>query len=174
MPYNPTTGNEYHGMNAVWLMSRAELHGYGDARWMTYRQAQQPDAQVRKGEKGTAIQFWKWQGLEPVRDADGKPVLDEDGEQVRRVVRYERPRVWSAVVFNATQIDGLPPAPARPVLAEWERHERCGQRSSPTPGAAIRHVSDDRCLLPVGRGRDHPTGARAVSVRGQLFCGGAA
>src|SRR6185437_14318596 len=39
MPYNPTTGNEYHGMNAMWLMSRAESRGYGDARWMTYRQA---------------------------------------------------------------------------------------------------------------------------------------
>ena len=63
MPYNPTTGNPYHGMNAVWLMSRAESQGYADARWMTYRQAQAADAQVRKGEKGTAIQFWKWQGL---------------------------------------------------------------------------------------------------------------
>ena len=31
MPYNPTTGNEYHGMNAMWLMSRAEGQGFGDA-----------------------------------------------------------------------------------------------------------------------------------------------
>ena len=45
-------------------MSRAEELGYGDPRWMTYRQAQEAAAQVRKGEKGTAIQFWKWQGLE--------------------------------------------------------------------------------------------------------------
>ena len=52
MPYNPTTENPYHGMNAVWLMSRAESKGYTDARWMTYRQAQAADAQVRKGEKG--------------------------------------------------------------------------------------------------------------------------
>ena len=46
MPYNPTTGNEYHGMNAVWLMSRAQSRGFTDARWMTYRQSQEQDAQV--------------------------------------------------------------------------------------------------------------------------------
>ena len=72
MPYNPTTGNEYRGANALWLMSQSESKGFGDARWMTYRQAQEQDAQVTKGQKGTAIQYWKWQGLEPVKDASGK------------------------------------------------------------------------------------------------------
>jgi putative DNA primase/helicase len=28
MPYNPTTGNAYHGMNAVWLMAAGEARGY--------------------------------------------------------------------------------------------------------------------------------------------------
>jgi len=143
LPYNPTTGNAYRGMNAVWLMSRAESQGYSDVRWMTYRQAQAQDAQVRKGEKGTAIQFWKWQGREPVRDADGKPVLDENGEQVRQVVRYERPRVWSAVVFNAEQIDGLPSAPDWSPPPEWERHQRA-EAILTRSGATIRHVRGDR------------------------------
>ena len=122
MPYNPTTGNEYRGMNAVWLMTVSQARGFTDARWMTYRQSQEQDAQVRKGEKGTPIQFWKWQGLEPVKDATGKPVLDQDGQPVRQMVRYERPRVIGAVVFNAEQIEGLPPAPARPVPAGELKH----------------------------------------------------
>ncbi len=145
MPYNPTTGNEYHGMNALWLMSRAESHGYGDARWMTYRQALESGAQVRKGEKGTAIQYWKWQGLEPVRDEYGRPVLDAEGNLMRQLVRYERPRVWSAAVFNAAQIDGLPPAAARPALAEWERRETA-EAILANAGAAIRHVPGDRAF----------------------------
>ena len=145
MPYNPTTGNEYRGMNALWLMSRAESQDFGDARWMTFRHAQEKDARVRKGEKGTPIQFWKWQGLEPVRDADGKPELDQDGEPVRRMVRYERPRVWSAVVFNAAQIDGLPPAPDRPAPPEWERHARA-ERILDNAGVPIRHVPGDRAF----------------------------
>lgn len=145
MPYNPTTGNEYHGMNAMWLMSRAESRGYGDARWMTYRQALEAGGQVRKGEKGTPIQYWKWQGLEPVRDAEGKPVLDQDGHQVRRMVRYERPRVWSAAVFNADQIDALAPAPARPAMSEWERHEKA-ETILANSGVPIRHVPGDRAF----------------------------
>ena len=148
LPYNPATGNEYRGMNAVWLMSVAELHGYVDRRWMTNRQAQRQDAQVRQGEKGTTIQFWKWRGLEGVREADGRPLLAENGEQVRRVVRYEWPRVWSAVVFNAIQIDGLPPAPARPVPAERERHEGAATIVIQS-GAVIRHESDGRACYRV-------------------------
>jgi antirestriction protein ArdC/phage/plasmid primase-like uncharacterized protein len=143
LPYNPTTGNPYHGMNAVWLMSRAENHGFGDPRWMTYRQAQEAGAQVRQGEKGTAIQFWKWRGLESVRNENGNPRLDENGLPVREMVRYERPRVWSAVVFNAGQIDGLPPAPDWSPPAEWERHERA-EAILAHSGATIRHARGDR------------------------------
>jgi putative DNA primase/helicase len=145
MPYNPTTGNEYRGMNAVWLMSQAQARGFTDARWMTYRQSQEQDAQVRKGEKGTPIQFWKWQGLEPVTDANGKPVLDPDGQPVRQMVRYERPRVMGAVVFNAEQIDGLAAAPARPVRPEWERHAQA-ETILANAGVPIRHIPGDRAF----------------------------
>jgi putative DNA primase/helicase len=164
LPYNPTTANTYRGMNAVWLMSRAESQGYSDVRWMTYRQARAADAQVRKGENGTAIQFWKWQGLEPVRDADGKTVLDENGQAVRQVVRYERPRVWSAVVFNAEQIDGISPAPVWSPPAEWERHERAETiltRSS----ATIRHVRGDRAYYRLDQD------AITMPERGQFLSG---
>ena len=145
MPYNPTTGNEYRGANALWLMSQSESKSFGDARWMTYRQAQEQDAQVTKGQKGTAIQYWKWQGLEPVKDASGKPVLDQEGEPVRRMVRYERPRVWSAVVFNAQQIDGLPPAPDRPAMAEWQRHEKA-EAIMANSGVPVLHAPGDRAF----------------------------
>ncbi len=145
MPYNPTSGNEYRGMNAVWLMSRAQTRGFTDTRWMTYRQSQEQETQVRKGEKGTPIQFWKWQGLETVKDASGKPVLDQDGQPVRQMVRYERPRVMGAVVFNAEQIEGLPPAPARPVRLEWERHAQA-ETILTNAGVPLRHVPGDRAF----------------------------
>lgn len=148
MPYNPTTGNEYHGMNALWLMSVAQARGYDDARWMTYRQAQGQGAQVRKGERAATIQYWKWQELQEVRGEDGKPVLDDNGEPLRRVVRYERPRVWSAAVFNARQIDGLPPLPDRPTAPEWERHERC-ERILENSQVVIHHRAGDRAFYQV-------------------------
>lgn len=54
LPYNPTTGNRYKGINALHLMAQDR----DDQRWMTYRQASDAGGQVRKGQKGTSIQYW--------------------------------------------------------------------------------------------------------------------
>jgi putative DNA primase/helicase len=121
MPYNSTTGNEYHGMNAVWLMSMAETKGFNDTRWMTYKQAMSLDAQVNRGENGSTVQYWKWQDEVPKLDEAGNPLKDENGLIIKHVVRLQKPRVWSSVVFNAEQINGLPPT-ERVILPEWERH----------------------------------------------------
>jgi putative DNA primase/helicase len=105
LPHNLTTGKRYRGINAIQLLSE----GRADPRWLTYQQANTLGAQVRKGEKGTPIQYWKFTEERTQRDDTGKPVLDPAGQPVKEQVRLERPRVFSATVFNAQQIDGLPP-----------------------------------------------------------------
>ena len=148
LPYNPTTGNQYRGMNAMWLLAVGQENGYHDPRWMTYKQAQSVDAQVRKGEKGTAIQYWKWRDEEQVRGEDGRPVLNANGRPETRTVDYDRPRVFTAVVFNAAQIDGLAPAPAPTPAPEWERHARADAILT-NSAAAIRHQRGDvACYQP--------------------------
>jgi len=138
MPYNPTTGKDYRGGNTLWLMAA----GHADPRWMTYKQAEAEGAQVRKGEHGTQIQYWITNGTEKVTDAQGKPVQGEDGKPLTRNVSYERPRVKTFTVFNAEQIDGLPPTTARTV-SEWDRHERAEGILSGS-GAKITHQPGDR------------------------------
>jgi antirestriction protein ArdC/phage/plasmid primase-like uncharacterized protein len=166
MPYNPASGAGYHAINAMLLMSRAESRGFSDARWMTRREALEAGGWVRQGETGTPVLYWTWQGLAPVRDAGGKPMTDQDGNQLRRMVRYECPRVWSAAVFNAEQIGGLAPAPDRPALAERERHERAGAILA-NAGVPILHGPGDRAFYRLAEdtitlpGRDRfPTGDR--------------
>jgi antirestriction protein ArdC/phage/plasmid primase-like uncharacterized protein len=122
LPFNPTTGNAYKGINAVWLLSTSENRGYGDTRWMTYKQAVSLDAQVNKGERGTMIQFWKWHDEIPKRDEEGRPVLDEQGNPIKIAVRLQCPTVRSAIVFNAQQISGLPELEQKVGLSEWDRH----------------------------------------------------
>jgi len=95
LPYNPATGNEYRSGNAMWLMAQAHEQGFSDRRWMTAGQAEQQGAEVRAGEQGTPVQFWK-------RDAD-------------------QPRVMRAMVFNAEQMENVPPDRPPPALAEAER-----------------------------------------------------
>ena len=89
MPYNPTSGNEYRGMNAVWLMSQAEAKGYGDPRWMTYKQASELGGQVRKGERSTLVVKYG--------------VVEKEGEEGNEV---RRPYLRAYHVFNADQVDG--------------------------------------------------------------------
>jgi antirestriction protein ArdC/phage/plasmid primase-like uncharacterized protein len=103
--FNPATGKAYRGMNQVWL----EAQGYADPRWVTYRQAQANGYQVRKGEKGTQIEFWQWSDRRPMFNDQKQPMLDANGKQRYQETRLDRPKVFHAVVFNGSQIDGLEP-----------------------------------------------------------------
>ncbi len=105
LPYNPVTDNRYKGINALVLLSQNR----DDQRWMTYKQATDAGAQVRKGEKGAGIQYWKFVDEHNKKDDTGKPLVDTQGKPVKETVKLERPRVFFATVFNAEQIEGLPP-----------------------------------------------------------------
>ena len=113
LPYNPISGAQYRGMNAVWLMSEGFERGFEDARWMTYRQATGVGAQVRRGEKAAMVQYWQWESREIIRDENGQPVVDALGRPRYEDKKRERPRVFSSFVFNAQQIDGLAQEAAR-------------------------------------------------------------
>ncbi|PJE09591.1 zincin-like metallopeptidase domain-containing protein [Legionella sp.] len=105
LPINPLTNKRYKGINAIHLMAKE----YPDNRWLTYKQAATFDAQVRKGEKGTTIQYWQFSEERVKEDELGKPALNEKGEHTKFTIRLERPRVFYATVFNACQIEGMPP-----------------------------------------------------------------
>lgn len=146
LPYNPTSGNPYRGMNTVWL----HMQGRSDPRWMTYKQAAAAGAQVRKGEKSTTVVYWKTHDERQVRDSQGKPVLNGEGKPLIERVELESPRSFVAYVFNAEQIDGLPPLEARPISSEPERHARA-EAILTRSGAKIDHVAGDRAFYNPGR-----------------------
>src|SRR5580700_8081056 len=59
IPFNPTSDRAYRGGNAIHLMATSLQRGYEDPRWMTYKQASGNGWQVRRGEKGTQIEYWE-------------------------------------------------------------------------------------------------------------------
>jgi antirestriction protein ArdC len=139
LPFNPTNGTRYKGINVVNLLSR----GYGDARWMTYHQAQINGYQVRRGEKGTQVQYWRFDEERKIKDSNGRPVIDANGEPRSEKVRLERPQVFIAYVFNAEQIDGVPAAPSRE--CSWnplEKAEQLVQAANPN----LQHAAGDRAF----------------------------
>lgn len=135
LPMNPVTGTRYRGINTVQLL----LQERSDPRWMTYRQAQGLGAQVQKGERGASVQYWKFSEEQLERDEAGKPVLDGHGEPRKATVALERPRVFFATVFNAEQIEGLPPLEHKP--RAWDPNERA-EAILLGSGAQIQHGGD--------------------------------
>ncbi|MGB0893805.1 MAG: ArdC family protein [Parashewanella sp.] len=119
MPHNPVSGTKYKGSNAIWLA----MQGRQDPRWMTFKQASSLEAKIRKGEHGTIVQYWKLFDKVDKTDSNGKKILGADGKPIKEIVKLEKPRVFSAVVFNAGQIDGLPELDIK-TEPDWQRHER--------------------------------------------------
>lgn len=139
VPYNPITGKRYRGINALYLM----LNQSDDNRWLTYKQAQSMDAQVRKGEKGTTIQYWKFHEEQIKQDDAGKPVLDEHGNPLKVQVNLERPKVFYATVFHASQIDNMPELITKE--PDWSLIERA-EKLLHNSGATIIHSEADRAF----------------------------
>lgn len=102
-PVNAYTDFAYRGVNVVALWAASEFGHFGSRYWATYKQWRLLGAQVREGERGTTIVFFK----ETTREAYD----EERGE----VVGETRLIARSSFVFNSDQVDGwaLPELPAR-------------------------------------------------------------
>ena len=88
-------GTPYRGMNVLLLWSEALDKGYSAPIWMTYRQASELGAQVRKGEHGSLVVF---------ADRFTKTERNDKGEDVERSIPFMK----GYTVFNVEQVDGLP------------------------------------------------------------------
>lgn len=149
-------GTPYRGINVLWLWMAGEAAGYSSPYWMTYRQAQQLGAQVRKGERGTLAIFYR---AYQVEEADEQE--DFGSTQTRRVLR-------SFTVFNACQVDGLPgrffPEP-RPLPSSTERDQNLDRFFAAIPARVWHHGAEafyspetDQVTMPhpgLFRDRDH-------------------
>ena len=139
MPVNPTTGKRYRGVNVLMLM----MEGHSDPRWMTFNQAQKAGYQVKRGEHGTPVQFWVFTERVPKLDpVTGQPELDARGNPVKVEVELEKPKVIISRVFNATQIDGIPPPQMRKGF-DWDPLERAEDILA-NSGVSIAHDQADR------------------------------
>ncbi|MBQ3458898.1 MAG: DUF1738 domain-containing protein, partial [Synergistaceae bacterium] len=136
-PFNAVSGRSYHGINSINLAVQSQALGHAeDPRWCTFDQAKEKGWHVKPGEKGTHIEFYKFDE-KPKIDEFGDPILDEDGKQeVEKSVL-----VRNYVVFHASQIEGISPyePKARNPIETSEKAERILQES----GAEIRHGGDE-------------------------------
>jgi antirestriction protein ArdC len=107
LPKNIVSKREYRGINVFLLASL----GYGSPYWLTYKQATELGGNVRRGEHGTKVVFWKI-GKYESQETDGEAI-----ERTSVLLRYY-------TVFNVEQCDRIAaPGTSRIVnpIAECER-----------------------------------------------------
>ena len=126
IPTNLATGKKYRGVN-VWVLGSL---GYDLPYFCTFKQAKSLGGQVRKGEKGYPVVFWKF-------------LKKEEGGKTKSI-----PLLRHYTVFNIAQIDGVeapqvpetthnPISACETVVKDWIR------------GPRIEHNAGDRaCYSP--------------------------
>jgi len=138
LPVSMSTGKTYRGINVMLLDLEAQAHGYGSHWWGTYDQIHRLGGQVRKGERGSLVVFWKML-------AKSTGDTNDDGDDVVRHI----PMLRTFKVFNAAQADGLGARFAR-VDDTRTTPERLAAAESLTAGylghagPTLRHLNGDR------------------------------
>ncbi|MBB3146212.1 antirestriction protein ArdC [Phyllobacterium trifolii] len=87
-------GEPYSGINVLLLWSEAMARGYASSTWMTFRQAQELGACVRKGETSSMVVY---------ANRTSRTETDREGHEIERDI----PFLKAYSVFNVEQIDGL-------------------------------------------------------------------
>ena len=123
------TGEAYQGINVVMLWASAAENGFLSPTWMSFRQAQELGAHVRKGERGTTIVY--------AGTLTRTEINEQTGEESERGISFLK----SYSVFNADQIEGLPAQYVKPAIAILDPDQRIAQveRFVASTGADIRH-----------------------------------
>jgi antirestriction protein ArdC len=122
-------GKPYSGINVLSLWASAMAQNFAAPIWMTFKQASELDAHIRKGEKGSLVVY---------ADSITRKETDErTGDEIDR----EIPFLKGYTVFNVEQIEGLPEvyyAKAAPTLDPVARIDHA-EKYFAALGATIRH-----------------------------------
>ena len=137
--YNPVSGTRYRGLNSFVLASESCERGYSDPRWTTYRGAKKVGAQVRRGEKGVGVEYWKFPTREQEERRAAAVRAGEEPEKLRIIHR-------TYTVFNAEQIEGMPSLESElRKVSRWEACERA-EALLAASGARIEHRGGNRAF----------------------------
>jgi antirestriction protein ArdC len=129
LPHN-IAGRPYRGANMFWLAMAQSARGYTSPVWLTFNQAKKAGGNVKKGEVGTPVFFWKFD------------------EKVDPKTKKKTKTVWAKgyTVFNIAQVEGVK-VPARRERTAAERHAEAEALMAST-GADIHFGGNRACFIP--------------------------
>lgn len=94
LPVNARSGEQYHGINVLVLWAEMADKSYASSQWLTFKQAADMGANVRKGEKSVMCVYYRTVGK-----------CDDSQADDEQETYFMAKPFW---LFNVAQIDGLP------------------------------------------------------------------
>lgn len=117
VPTSGITGKKYHGINSFYLTLISIIKGYGDNRWVSYKQMEEKGWKFKLDEEGNSLGKGAGVSIEffELRDKETKKPFDRktlDGMTADEKEEYMDKNVYPVRkyyrVFNADIIDGIP------------------------------------------------------------------
>lgn len=147
-PTNGTTGNKYHGGNAIKLYMDILKNGYNDTRYITKKQAEKEGWKIKDKEKGIMCEKWIFTKKE-------KKFNEKTGKEEEQEVKLKKPVANYFILYNANQIEGIPELKLKekstPILAEiitkLELSSRC-EINNFAQNEAYYSPAEDNIVLP--------------------------
>lgn len=134
---NLSTGKPYKGINQLLLA----MAPYADPRWMTFKQATLAGHKVKKGEHGTRIIKMVEVVRDRVAEGDDTEIIGVEGKKALVMKAY--------TVFNAGQLDGVPPLPqVSKKIEPVPSVEAIAQGLVQTTGLTIVEIGHQPCYVP--------------------------
>ena len=125
-------GQPYTGINILSLWASASVQAFTAPIWMTYRQAVELGAHVRKGEKGSPVVY--------ANSITRNETDTDSGVEVARDIHFLK----GYTVFNVEQIEGLPAQYMTPASPRLDASARIGRAECffGATGASLAHGGD--------------------------------
>src|SRR5262249_4837507 len=130
-------GQPYKGINVLMLWTSAMTQNFAAPIWMTFNQAKELNANVRKGSKGSLVVY---------SDRITRTETTEDGEEQERDIYFMK----GYTVFNVKPTDAPPPhfyAAAAPQIDPAHRND-AADRFFANTGADIHHGGNQAYYAP--------------------------
>lgn len=146
---NVITGRPYSGFNQIYLSFVASRQ-YGFNRWLTFRQGNNLNASVKKGERSRMVTFWKFKYYDKNTGKDVTRQIEEiikSGNSIPANVK-EVPFLKYYNVFNVDQFDNLPKQYIVPeITPSFTEHEKDVKAEAyvNSTGAVIEYKSGNEC-----------------------------
>ena len=137
-PKNGATERKYNGINQFVLRHLMIKHEWDDPRFMTFKQANNLGYKIKKGSKGSKVEYWMPYDIEKKKVVSWDDASKSDGANITLTSKI-------FTVFNGSQIEGIPEYEAEGKNYDIKPNETVDKIAS-SMGVSVKNDGGDRAF----------------------------